>query len=661
MWNPELDMRGTSPSDTNFAKPSPEKAPEGPRASQPKRPRWDDDFQMYGSGVPDAFDMFDSPGKKQKTSREGFLSPEMNDIYRPLEENEFRYVVLKADRPKAAIRVAFIISDFNDPRNYEALSYVWGDQIHEDLIEVQHAERVVPFPVTKNLGSALRQLRDTITDRLLWIDALCINQADQQERSMQVAKMHQIFHGASNVCIWLGDQTSDSPAAMDFISQILDFSAHAKFISRKMKTRSLALSRLLARPWFSRRWVVQEMALARKATVHCGTKSIPWSDFADAVALFGIIREEVVKHLSPDQVYEIGEIHALGAASLVDISSNIYRKDHFDGHIQERLLNLESLLAKLPMFNVSQAHDAVYATITLGKDTFDNNTIPVDYTMSPTKLFARVTEYIIEKSGSLDIICRPWAPSHAGLTLPSWIPTVANYPYVRRFDGQYNRQNADSLVGRPENKRKPYNACDDVAANVSVLVDEDVTAILKSGGIHADFIGDVGDRCVNGNIPSGWTKMAGWHDRSSRAPPEFWRTLVADRGPDSENPPNWYGRACQHVFNQGGTDDLDTTKMVSALLSTDTRDFLQRVQSVTWGRKLFVTQHEKQPGIGPADCQAGDYICILYGCSVPVVLRPSGSKYRLIGECYVQGMMGGEAVKRLRQRTNFLGKNFEII
>src|ERR1700730_6373834 len=101
--------------------------------------------------------------------------------------------------------------------------------------------------------------------------------------------MHHIFHGASNVCIWLGDQADDSHAAMDFITQILDFSAHSKNITNKIKARTLALS--------------------KKATVHCGTKSMPWSEFADAVALFGIIRDEVVRHMSPDQAYELGETH----------------------------------------------------------------------------------------------------------------------------------------------------------------------------------------------------------------------------------------------------------------------------------------------------------------------------------------------------------------
>jgi hypothetical protein len=609
--------------------------------------------------------------KKQRTSMQPDQDPNeaaVRRIYKDLRHNEMRYALLAGGRPRDPIQISFEILVMDRPTEYEALSYVWGMQQDVEPIHILHDGKAIQYSVTKNLASALKHLRYNSESRLLWIDALCINQRDEQEKSRQVSKMDQIFLGASNVCIWLGDPTSDSSAAMEFISQILDFSVHSKSISKKVISRSLALSKLLARPWFSRRWVVQEMALARKATVHCGTKSILWSHFADAVALFGIIRGQVVKQMSPDEVFELGEIHAVGAASLVDISSNIYRKDHINGQILQRLLNLETLLAKLAMFNVTQAHDAIYATIALGRDSFNNPAIPVDYSMSAAKLFALVTEIIIKTSGSLDIICRPWAPSgpgHESLSLPSWIPTVASHPYKRRNDGQYNRHNADFLVGRPEHKHKPYSASEDISANVTVIFEDEI--ILISGGIRADDIAEVGDLCVNGNIPTGWKKMAGWNDSSDPVPPEFWRTLVADRGPDSENPPNWYERACQYVFRKSGTDDLDTTKMISALLSTDVKDFLLRVQSVTWGRKFFLTKHLPQPGIGPADCRVGDYICTLYGCSVPLVLRRLESKtgpherYRLIGECYVQGMMGGEAVKWCRESPAALIMSFHLI
>ena len=122
-------------------------------------------------------------------------------------------------------------------------------------------------------------------------------------------------------------------------------------------------------------------------------------------------------------------------------------------------------------------------------------------------------------------------------------------------------------------------------------------------------------------------------------PADFWRTVVADRGPDGENAPSWYRRACQHVYRRIGNVDLDTTKMITASLSDDA-DFLRRMQSITWGRRLF----KSQPGLGPPDCKKDDIVAILWGCSVPVILRrrAGDQSYELVGKCYLQGCMDGE-------------------
>jgi hypothetical protein len=88
---------------------------------------------------------------------------------------------------------------------------------------------------------------------------------------------------------------------------------------------------------------------------------------------------------------------------------------------------------------------------------------------------------------------------------------------------------------------------------------------------------------------------------------------------------------------------MDTKEMIRNSLSNE-RDFLLRVQSVVWGRMLFLTQ-EGRPGIGPGSCQVGDLVVVLYGCSVPVVLRwhEDVSHFSLVGECYIHGSMNGEA------------------
>ncbi len=76
-------------------------------------------------------------------------------------------------------------------------------------------------------------------------------------------------------------------------------------------------------------------------------------------------------------------------------------------------------------------------------------------------------------------------------------------------------------------------------------------------------------------------------------------------------------------------------------------EFLERVQSVVWNRKFFTTSNKTLFGLGPDGLQSGDVVAVLYGCSVPVVLRAVENRthYKLVGECYIHGLMDGQAVK----------------
>jgi hypothetical protein len=489
-------------------------------------------------------------------------------------------------------------------------------------------------------------------NRRLWADALCINQSNDVERSEQVAKMGWIYQHAANVLIFLGGAPPRNSGADEYINRMLTFVVEKKGKSKREKELR-AVSALLTRPWFSRRWVVQEVALARKATVIIpGFTSVavynwemPWVDFADAVTLFSRRRAEMVKHLTPDDAFGFGEIHALGAASLVDITNNLHRKDS-GGRILERLLDLESLLTKIPMFEVTQIHDAVYAVLGLAKDTQSGLSdskppIHIDYNTSHAILFASVVRFIIAQSNSLDILCRPWAPSSSDL--PSWIATVVTYPYARRPDGQYHRQYANTLVGSPSAKGKFYNASRELyRQSEEHPVTDGTFERLVVTGVEFDQILSVGGKAINGNAPADWIIMAGWKNVNDECPPDFWRTVVADRGPDGENAPSWYRRACQHVYRKICNVDLDTSKMITTSLSDDA-DFLRRMQSIIWGRRFFKT-HRGQPGLGPPGCKKDDIVAILCGCSVPVILRrvAEDQSYKLVGECYLQGCMDGD-------------------
>ena len=102
-------------------------------------------------------------------------------------------------------------SDTNSNIQYEALSYTWGDDPHTVDIQVNGCD----FPVKLNLEAALRALRKIDDPRVLWIDAICINQADLKERAKHVRNMWSIYQAASCVLVWLGLGDGDSDIAMD--------------------------------------------------------------------------------------------------------------------------------------------------------------------------------------------------------------------------------------------------------------------------------------------------------------------------------------------------------------------------------------------------------------------------------------------------------------
>jgi hypothetical protein len=100
--------------------------------------------------------------------------------------------------------------------------------------------------------------------------------------------MADIYGGVMRVCIWLGEATRSSRIALDFVKkEVLQLSNFDTLCENEAATPKWdALLELMQRPWFSRRWVVQEIALAKRARIYCGKESIPWRKFAIAVELF---------------------------------------------------------------------------------------------------------------------------------------------------------------------------------------------------------------------------------------------------------------------------------------------------------------------------------------------------------------------------------------
>jgi hypothetical protein len=204
--------------------------------------------------------------------------------YSPLAHgaNSIRLLRLWPDAREAEIRCELFDYDLGNtgtPHLYEALSYVWGDAQQKKRISIDsgyctsghdrcHVE------VTSNLHEALLNLRDRTIPRILWIDALCINQQDVEERGRQVRFMTSIYSSASRVIVWLGAESPGMSAAFQLIRNsassfqrksnaalveegplLFEEGAVQKEPDDITDIEQKGMQTLLNRPWFKRVWV----------------------------------------------------------------------------------------------------------------------------------------------------------------------------------------------------------------------------------------------------------------------------------------------------------------------------------------------------------------------------------------------------------------------
>ena len=268
----------------------------------------------------------------------------------------------------------------SDENQYEALSYNWGTgEIDRQIKICVGSSKPYTFGVRSNLFAALKQLRLLDELRPLWIDAICIDQGNHEEKNAQVPKMPQIYNGAQNVCIWLGDEDEDqgSRLAFNYIRRALNLDDFDRLVAdSRIPEEWQALASVMTKSWFSRRWVIQEIALAKRATIYCGTNQIAWSEFAEAVSLFEEVRPEIQiisnsnSIMQPNNLIKLNdflyEIPHLAATQLVRATSDVFRKSE-DGLIMEKNFPLEVLMSDFSAFKVTRPHDVIYAVLALAK------------------------------------------------------------------------------------------------------------------------------------------------------------------------------------------------------------------------------------------------------------------------------------------------------
>lgn len=208
--------------------------------------------------------------------------PLSDQIYRGLNADEIRVLVLHPGLPDQEIECHLEYISLSQNPKYEALSYEWGVQtstrtvsVNEHLIEVR-----------ENLWNALLQLRENYISRVLWIDALCINQRNYLERNHQVGLMGRIYQQATRVCAWLGG--ADRIRAKEtfaFIKNEFRLGGIDSGLYHELGSWE-QLFNLCELPYWRRLWIIQEIVLAADVALYWAESVLSWDVFVDVLQGF---------------------------------------------------------------------------------------------------------------------------------------------------------------------------------------------------------------------------------------------------------------------------------------------------------------------------------------------------------------------------------------
>jgi len=215
--------------------------------------------------------------------------------YRPLPSPDTVRLIQLSPAPSISdpLDFEFVLHDRSTASSsgvsYDAVSYVWGSAPRFDhRIHLRSSGRYLD--ITATVDELLRSLRQELAPRQqpIWIDAICLNQADMEEKGVQVPLMGDIYHQARSVHIWLGGDDPEVKLAFEALHTISLRRARPQALMQHVRSTLsricgddragiASLRKLLHNPWFQRRWVIQEASLNHETIVHCGRDTIAWS------------------------------------------------------------------------------------------------------------------------------------------------------------------------------------------------------------------------------------------------------------------------------------------------------------------------------------------------------------------------------------------------
>lgn len=587
--------------------------------------------------------------------------------YTPLEAEELRLVRVLAAR-SSQVKCEILHRPFENPPDYTAVSYAWGDPSDMTKIKIrdEHFSVFVEVPISKSLYHALEALRKKGEDVLVWADALSIDQQNQDEKNQQLSVMAAIYKKAQHVAVWLGPEGDDSDLATTLLQDVATaVEAGAgriqvkNIFSSKAQDQSLpALAALFEREYWSRLWIVQEIFNAASVYVYCGsTEPLPWAVYQTASRVFQQYKRDLEALLPKNhkvasrRQYSYSQILAYsGPGSLPELDSLVNLGD-------EALLEvLRACRRKLS----SDPKDKVFGVLgVLGKEVREE--FAVDYGKSVKDVFTDVVDFLLTTTEHLDVICESihFPVYISSANLPTWVPDWSHIPAT----------SAISLSPRGE-----FAASRDSKANFKILGERrnqlEISAVplglISWHGITVGTLCTLGDYLMaflnwRALLLRDMDPMTGETQASLPVQEAFCETICF-----RQIPTKWKDRgrrawmeACFHVFAcliQERLPCLAIDDQLAYYADVDVglrpeanRGFLQDHFGSRMMGRCFCLTSEGRMGLGTGFMAPNDEVVVPLGCSTPVLLRPEGNRgeYRFVGDIYVDGYMHGRAVEDL--------------
>jgi Heterokaryon incompatibility protein (HET) len=581
--------------------------------------------------------------------------------YRQLDGSlgEVRLILLNPGAYGESITCSLIYTPLlNCTVKYEALSYCWGDPRHRQDISVTVPETggysKFVLSITSDLYSAIETLRPrTGLERTLWIDAVCINQADLDERAQQVARMREIYRKANKVIVWLGvgnEVSKRSIATIEAIGARYDRLSQPHEINGSelsslhdpLMTKDLGVDQfvddwpLFNLSWFRRTWVVQEVFNARDILVCCGDDTLTWP------MLLQVNRCIRASELKMNSAYK-----ALIPPVFEDIFAS--KASTSLGDSCSTTLGILEILVKGLDLDATDPRDKLFAMLQFGKETGAVEELPDEllpnYQKSIVETFSDFTRWWILERQSLQIFSaiqalegRSWLDN---FWERAWKLNSGHPTWSWSYRGHSNW--AVGILGL--SAEPSYQAAADTKPDVKLISESRKSSLLPLTGIKVDLISEI--------MPYPYFSPPANHE-------DLHRAYIGIFDPLNLTGKWTHQLGSKYYDSYVGDDNQDLIWGHYAAHS----GYSSKTAAVEChGNCFFLTQERELLGLCPFSAQPGDLIVILHGGPVPYVLREQqigidseshnqSRRYELIGECYLEGYMYGAGIKE--QKINGL-------